>query len=171
MQSPLVNDDVWTRRGISLLWDADELNKLCEPKQIISLRRFRQLHAAGWSDVDSCMVNDALIVGGLESVIDALPPEEMTQWLEQHIYQALVSYQREVAYGGTEASLIFWITEHSRLYYQTSNDAWMWHCAGEHRKELIPLGRCLFNGVEPEVKAIENEKGIKKGLFLVRISC
>ena len=29
MQAPLVNDDLWTRRGISLLWDADELNKLC----------------------------------------------------------------------------------------------------------------------------------------------
>ena len=170
MQSPLINDDLWTRRGISLLWDADELNKLCQPHQVISLRRFRQLHDAGWDGVDSVMVNDALVVAGLESCVDALPPDAMTEWLEQNIYQSLVSFQREVAYGGTEASLVFWITEHSRLFYQTSSDAWMWHCAGEHRKQAISIGRCLFNGAEPEIKQIEDSKGAKQGLYLVRIT-
>ena len=108
MQSPLVNDDLWTRRGISLLWSADELNKLCLPSQVISLRQFRQLHSGGWPADDLMLVNDvALVVAGLEACIDALPPDDMTAWLEQEIYPTIVSYQREVADGGGQAALIF----------------------------------------------------------------
>lgn len=170
MQSPLVNDDLWNRRGISLLWDADELNKLCQPKQVISLRQFRQLHASDWNDVDSYMVNDALIVGGLESVIDALPPEDMTRWLEQNIYQSLVSYQREVAGGGDQAALILWMVEHSRLKHHISEDAWLWHCGGEHRNHQIPLSNCLFNGAQHDLKEIHDAKGNRLGLYHPRIS-
>ncbi len=45
MGTPL-KDDVWTRRGISLLWDDEQLAKLCSPQKVISLRHFFQLHAA-----------------------------------------------------------------------------------------------------------------------------
>jgi hypothetical protein len=43
MGPPLL-DDIWNRRGISLLWDADTLAGLCDPEEIISLRRFLRLH-------------------------------------------------------------------------------------------------------------------------------
>jgi len=93
MQSPLINDDLWTRRGISLLWDADELNKLCQPHQVISLRRLRQLHEAGWPEDELHLVKDtALVVAGLEACLDALPPEEATAWIEKHIYPINVSF-------------------------------------------------------------------------------
>jgi hypothetical protein len=45
MHPPLF-DDIWTRRGISLAWDADQLAKVCQPQQVVSLRRLFQLHAA-----------------------------------------------------------------------------------------------------------------------------
>jgi hypothetical protein len=171
MQAPLVNDDLWTRRGITLLWNAGELNKLCQPKQVISLRKFRQLHDAGWPEDELQLVDDeTLVVAGLEACIDALPPEEATAWLEETIYPAIVSYQREVADGGGQAALVFWLVEHKRLQYQTSNDCWLWHCGGEHRKQQIPLGRCLFNGAQQDVKEIHDLKGKQLGLYHPRIS-
>jgi len=171
MQSPLVNDDLWTRRGITLLWDADELNKLCQPKQVISLRRFRQLHESGWREGDLPLVNEvALVVAGLEACIDALPPDDMTAWLEQKIYPAIVGYQREVADGGNQAALIFWMVEHARLKHHVSEDAWLWHCGGEHRNHQIPLSHCLFNGAQHDLKEIHDAKGNRLGLYHPRIS-
>ena len=171
MQSPLVNDDLWNRRGITLLWDADELNKLCQPQQVVSLRRFRQLHAGGWQENDLPLVNDVvLVVAGVESCIDALPPEEATSWLEQRIYPAIVDYQREVADGGSQAALVFWIVEPDRLQFRTSEDAWHWHCGGEHKKQQIPLSHCLFNGAQHDLKEIHDTEGNKLGLYHPRIS-
>lgn len=171
MQSPLVNDDLWTRRGISLLWDADELNKLCQPQQVISLRQFRQLHAAGWPEDELHLVNDAaLVVAGLDACIDALPPEEATDWLEKHIYPINVSFQREVADGGGQAALVYWMVEHSRLKHNVSEDAWSWHCSGEHRNHQIPLSHCLFTGAQHDLKEIHDVKGNRLGLYHPRIS-
>jgi len=171
MNAPLVNDDLWTRRGISLLWDADELNKLCQPQQVISLRQLRQLYAAGWPEDDLPLVNEvALVVAGLEGCIDALPPEETTAWLESTIYPAIVDFQREVAGGGGQAALVFWIVEPDRLMYRTSEDAWHWHCSGEHKKHQIPLSHCLFNGAQHDLKEIHDAKGNRLGLYHPRIS-
>ena len=171
MQPPLVNDDLWTRRGNTLLWNAGELNKLCQPKQVISLRKFRQLNDAGWPEDNLPLVDDvALVVAGLEACIDALPPEEATVWLEEKIYPAIVSYQREVAGGGGQAALVFWLVEHNRLQYRTSDDSWFWHCAGEFKKQQIPLWRCLFTGAQEDLKEIHDLKGKRLGLYHPRIS-
>ena len=80
---PPLEDDIWTRRGISILWDAEMLSRLCQPKQVVSVRHFLQFHSAGWPEGDLPLVNDnVLVVAGLESCIDALPPEEAVDWLE-----------------------------------------------------------------------------------------
>jgi hypothetical protein len=47
---PLLSDDIWMRRGISMLWDAEALAAVCTPKQVVSLRQFLLLYAAGWPD-------------------------------------------------------------------------------------------------------------------------
>lgn len=171
MDKPLINDDLWKRRGISILWDADLLNSLCRSDQIISLRHFRDLHNDGWSDVDAAMVEEeSLVVAGLEGCIDALPPDEATEWLQDVVYRAMVSYQREVADGGTQASLILWFVDPRRLHYETSDDAWNFHCAGEYKGQQIPLGRCLFNGAAKDLKEIQDADGNKLGLYHPRIS-
>lgn len=171
MGTPL-QDDSWTRRGISILWDADSLNQLCKPTQVVSLRRLLGLHEAGWPDDDLPLVNDrALVVAGLEACIDALPPGEATAWLEGTMYPAIVSYQREVADGGSQAALVFWLVEHDRLQYRTSDDAYFWHCSGEHKNQQIGLSQCLFNGAQHDLRPIQ-ASGDKqpRGLFHPRIS-
>jgi hypothetical protein len=173
MGPPLL-DDNWLRRGISLLWDAESLTSFCSAQQVISVRGFLLLHAAGWSDVDLTLINEVcLVVGGLESAIDALPPEEAILWLEKTIYPAIMSYQECVAGGSTEASLIFWIADSKRIDYHTSDDTYYWHCGTEFKGQQIPLSRCLFNGAQDGLRRIvtgEKRADQGLGLFLLRIS-
>ena len=59
MGPPLL-DDIWMRRGISLLWDADSLAAVCTPRQVVSLRQFLVLNRAGWpeAEYEPLLVND-----------------------------------------------------------------------------------------------------------------
>lgn len=171
MQTPLVNDDLWTRRGITLLWDADELARLCPTERVISLRQFLQLYAGGWSQVQAHLVDDvALVVAGLDACLDALPPEEMADWLQEKLYAAVISFQREVARGANEAALVFWVVDHARLKHNVSDDAWYWLGTAGYRGSQIPLSHCLFNGAQHDLKEILDSKGTRQGLFHPRIS-
>ena len=49
---PPLTDDIWMRRGISILWDAEALATVCTPGQVVSLRQFLLLQAAGWPEAD-----------------------------------------------------------------------------------------------------------------------
>ncbi len=172
---PMLSDDIWMRRGISLLWDAESLAAVCTPKQVVSLRQFLALHAAGWreAEYEPLMVNDGktLVVAGLESAIDALPPDEAEVWLCEVVYQAMAGFQK--ALGSTEAALVLWIADAKRLDYHTSDDTHYWHCGTEYKGKQIPLSRCLFNGAQSDRQSIRG--GTKKpeagvGLYLQRIS-
>lgn len=172
---PQLSDDIWMRRGISLLWDAESLAAVCTPKQVVSLRQFLVLNEAGWPEAgyDPLMVNGgkALVVGGLETAIDALSPGEAEVWLCEVVYKAIVAFQQEV--GSTEAGLILWIADSKRLDHHTSDDTHYWHCGTEYRGQQIPLSRCLFNGAQGDRQSIRGnakkpDAGI--GLYLQRIS-
>jgi len=172
---PPLFDDTWTRRGISILWDAEQLDRLCKPSEVISVRQFIQLHNSGWPDDDLPLINDrTLVVAGLESCIDALKPGEAIEWLEETIYQTILSYQQDVADGGSQAALIFWLAEQRRLLYQTSDDTYYWYCSTEYKGEQVPLGQCLFNGAHHDLRPIHVVDQKKKehwvGLYHPRIS-
>ena len=155
MAGAVLHDDIWTRRGVSLLWDAEALAKLCASQQVVGLRRFLQLHALGWPEQQVPLVNDkALVVAGLESAIDALPPEDACEWLDKVVYEAIVGYQTEVASGGTEAAAVLWFTDFRRIEYRTSDDAYYWRCATEYKGQQIPISRCLFNGGQADARRI-----------------
>ena len=159
---PPLTDDIWMRRGISLLWDAECLAAVCTPKQVASLRQFLGLHAADWpeAEYEPLMVNDGktLVVAGLESAIDALPPDEAEVWLCEVVYKAMAGFQSAV--GSTEASLVLWIADAKRLDYHTSDDTHYWHCGTEYKGKQIPLSRCLFNGGQADRRSIH--VGVKK---------
>jgi hypothetical protein len=175
MAGAVLHDDIWTRRGISLLWDADSLSGICTPQQVVSLRRFLQLHTLGWPEAQVSLVNDkVLVVAGLESAIDALPPEAASEWLEQVVYKALTGFQREVAGGGSEAGIVLWFTDARRFEYRTSDDTYYWHCTTEYKGQQIPISRCLFNGGQSDARRIHvvDSKKVEHwvGLFHPRVS-
>ena len=166
--------DVWRRQGHAILWDAAELAALCDAKRPISLRQLLLLKASGWKDVDDYLLRGrALVVAGLEGALDALLPSETVDWLEQVIYPAVLSFQKAVASGGSEAALVFWFAESRRFSYRQAEQATYWQCSNAHGSVEIPLGRCLWNGSEPnsqEIRVKSDGTARSAGYYLQRIS-
>ena len=173
--NPDLHDNNWMHGGISLLWDSEALNRLCPANAVRSLREFLQLAQAGWpEDALKLIKRRALVVAGLEAGLDTLPPEQDMEWFEKTVYPAILDFQEEVADGGREAALIFWLADGKRISHKASENTYHWCCSGEHRRESIPIGRCIWNGAEGSVRRIVTLDAEKKemwaGLFLQRIS-
>jgi hypothetical protein len=173
--SPDLLDKTWMSCGISLLWDAEALNEIITPEYVRSLREFLRLHQAGWPDDALKLINNrVLVIAGLEAAMDTLNPQEAVDWLEQNIYPAVRDFQDNVADGGGEAALIFWFADANRIWHRAADNTHHWHCSGEHQRQSIPIGRCIWNGAESSVRKIVAVALDKKhrhiGLFLRRIS-
>lgn len=172
---PDLHDNNWTRCGISLLWNADALNQICPADTVRSLREFLRLYRVGWPEDALKLANRrAMVIAGLEAAMDTLDPENAILWLEKTVYPAILDFQEEVADGGGEAALIFWLADGTRVFYHPSDNTYNWFCSGEHRKQSIPIGRCIWNGAEGSVRRIIVTNSEKKpthvGLFQQRIS-
>ena len=174
MKNSPIEIDTWKRQGHSILWDVPGLASFYKPDQAVSLRLFARLYASGWKGVDALLVRDrALVVAGLEGSLDALDPKSAIEWLDHEIYPAITSFQKEVAYGGSEAALIFWFADQRRFEYRQAEQAAYWKCSAAHGKHEIPIGRCLWNGSEPNSQEIrEKTTGQARfaGYYLQRIS-
>ena len=174
MKNSPIEIDTWKRQGHSILWDVPGLASFCKPDQAISLRQFVRLYASGWNGVDALLVRDrALVVAGLEGSLDTLDPNAAIDWLDQHIYPAVTSFQKEVAFGGSEAALIFWFADQRRFEYRQAEQAAYWKCSAAHGKHEIPIGRCLWNGSEPNSQEIREKTATPArfaGYYLQRIS-
>ena len=173
--NPDLHDNTWMRCGTSLLWDAQALNRVCSPEAVRSLRELLRLHQAGWpEDTLKLIQNRTFVVAGLEAAMDTLHPEEAVEWLEKTVYPAVLDFQEKVADGGREAALILWLADRNRVFHKASENTYHWHCAGEHRQQSVPLGRCIWNGAEGSVRRIAATDAQKNthhiGLFLQRIS-
>lgn len=173
--SPNLLDNVWMQRGTSLLWDAEALNRIGSAESVRSLREFLCLRQAGWQEDALKLINNrTLVVAGLESAMDTLHPDHAVEWLENMVYPAVRDFQENVADGGSEAALIFWLADRNRVFHLPAENTYHWRCSGEHRSHSIPLGRCIWNGAEGSVRRIITVTAEKKeswaGLFHPRIS-
>lgn len=170
--NPPLTDDVWTRRGVNVLWDGEALARLGAATRAVSLRRFFELGAAGWPEAETPLVNDAaLLVAGLDAAIDALEPEEADDWLSQTVYPRIHGFQN--AFDG-QCALIFWMADPGRWRENSGEGTFDWHLGGKHKGQLLPLGRCLWDGAYVGVRRIEETPAGGKprwiGLYLPRIS-
>ena len=174
MKNSPIEIDTWKRQGHSILWDVAGLTSFCKTGQAVSLRQFARLHASGWNGVDALLVRDrALVVAGREGSLDTLDPKSAIAWLDHDIYPAVTSFQKEVAFGGSEAALIFWFADQRRFEYRQAEQAAYWKCSGAHGRQEIPIGRYLWNGSEPNSQEIrEKTAGPARfaGYYLQRIS-
>lgn len=160
MDTPLY-DDKWKRTGVSLLWDAESLVQVATHKQVISLHKFVRMAETGWPEELPCLNGDVIVVGGLDACIDVFSPVDAVAWLEQRLYYIILSFQQEYE---NQAALIFWMPDGlNRLDYKNSDDIYNWICAGEHRNQLIPLSRGLWNGAAQDARRIIAINGSRKG--------
>jgi hypothetical protein len=170
-----LRDNSWMQCGSSLLWDATALNLICPSDSVCSLREFLRLHQSDWTEADLKLINGrVLVVAGLDAALDSLDADNAVEWLENTVYAAILGFQEQVADGGREAALIFWLADGRRVFHQAAESTYHWHCSGEHRRKSIPIGRCIWNGAESSARRIVRSGADKKethvGLFLQRIS-
>jgi hypothetical protein len=171
---PMLTDDVWKRRGVSLLWDAENLATVCRPTEVVSLRQFLQLHRAQAAEdaYEPLLVNDGqtMVVAGLEAAIDALEPEAAEAWLCEVVYPAILEFQQTI--GSTEGALVLWLADARRLRHESSDDTHYWYCATAYQGRELPLSRCLFNGAHTDrqyIRAVRNRPE-HAGLYMQRVS-
>lgn len=170
MPPPLL-DDTWTTCGVSALWEAVGLHRLAGRSRTVSVREFLRLHAAGWPEDAAALSERALVVAGLEAVLDALEPAAAQDWMLGTFYRAVHDYQDVggPGDGGREAALIVWLADGKRMVRKMTG-GYEWHCAIRSHGKL-PLGNLLFNGAESSVREIRivgaNEGA---GLYCDRIS-
>lgn len=163
-----LTDDVWKRRGISILWDGDTLTEINAASKVISLRRFFELYEANWPEEDMPFINnDAVMVAGLDVMIDALEPEDAIDWLEQQVYNKIQSFQSQFQ---NDCALIFWMADKNRWKENAGENSYDWYLGGKFRNQLFPIGRCIWNGAQNGVRRIETKPGQWLGLYLPRIS-
>lgn len=170
-----LNDSVlWTKRGVSVIWDAPELNKLGTMAKALSLRQWFRWQTEGWPEREAYFTGKdgrAIIVAGLDAALDSMSPETATEWMQSKLLAAIREFQAEVAGGGQEAALIFWMVHRKRFQYRTAADAVIWKSFGGGE---IPISHCIWNGAQADIARIvplghaDQEHGI--GFFLQRVS-
>lgn len=174
---PPLEIDTWKRRGHTILWDAGSLAALCRSEQAITLRRFLRLHAAGWpaAEIDSLLVKDrALVVAGLDAALDAQEPDAALEWLEKSVYPAVISFEKNVAAGASEAALIFWFADGKRFKFNLSELVAYWECSLAFGSRKIPLTRGLWNGSSSSMQEVREKADGKPsnhvGYYVQKIS-
>lgn len=171
----VISGNTWMRKGISLLWDSEELRKMTEIGQIQSVRQFLTNYQTEWPEELLSADGYAMVVAGLETILDLMDPENLNEWLEKVFYDALLSFQQ--AYEG-QCGLIFWLPEgQKRIIHNITDGLFYWKLSGEYYGETIPLSRCLWNGAATDAKLITRNSAVYDvtnrdciGLFHPRIS-
>jgi len=169
--NPALLDNTWTTCGVSALWEAAGLHKLAGRSRTVSVREFLRLHAAGWPEDAEALSERALVVAGLEAVLDALEPAAAQDWMLGTFYKAVHEYcdVGGPGDGGREAALIVWLADGNRVVRKLTG-GYDWHCAIRSHGKL-PLGNLLFNGAESSVREIRIDGASDSaGLYCDRIS-
>lgn len=171
----VLHGDVWKRRGLGLLWDAKTMSALAQPHQVISIRQFFAMVGKWLGDLP-CNDGRALVVAGLEGVLDIMKPADAQSWLEHDFSPAILAFQDKY---GLEAALVFWLpTGKNRFRMNPATEAYSWLCSAPHGNQKLELGRILWAGAEGDVKRILDPESINQdadgpawiGLNLSRLS-
>jgi hypothetical protein len=170
-----IDDDVWKRRGFTILWSPSALGDLCQDtSEIISLRVLFNFQTS-WPDDLPSSGGNATVVTGLEGCIDRIAPDTADVWLENQLRPLMRRYQSQY----DDAALIFWMpTGEKRIEEVTVDDSFSWRCAPPFQKELFPISRAVFGGAHRDAGKIvrweSDARGHRTptwiGIHLARIS-
>src|SRR5690606_24843406 len=117
----------------------------------LSLRQWFRWQAEGWPERDEYYTGKderAIVVAGLDAALDSMSPDDATEWMQSKLLGAVREFQAEVAGGGQEAALIFWMVNRKRFEYQRAEDAVIWKAGPGYRGQTIPISHCIWNGAQ-----------------------
>jgi hypothetical protein len=168
--SPLLAD-IWTRRGLSLLWGAPALTKAA-PQEIVSLRKLFVLAEEGFHDPLPSNGGKLLIATGLEGALDALSPDDAEAWTIDRIRPVLEHFQE--AWQG-DGALAFWLPSgEARIVSRPVSAAYDWHLPTGHGGRTLPLSQLIFAGAADGLQQIMDDSAGPAiawiGLYHPRIS-
>jgi hypothetical protein len=147
----VVSDQSWSRRGLSLLWGAEALSRIAQPDQVVSVRQLFALSRA-WPEDLPAVDGNAVVVAGVDGCLDALGPEDATQWLEEDFRRIVVGFQDRYE---NQAALILWIPDgRRRIAMPRATEEYEWHCSGSDLGKTVPVGRCLWAGADSDTRRI-----------------
>lgn len=165
--NPILLDDVWQRKGISVIWDNPMLAKLAKDNRAISLREFFSYYGNSWPDGDMPFINNnLLLVAGLDAALDILEARNAEEWVTQEVYKRIHDFQN---WAEGQYALVFWMSKKNRWKEHLENNRYTWLCDGKDRGKEIELGSGIWNGAQLSVRRIESDNQWI-GLFLDRIS-
>lgn len=149
----VLSDLSWTRRGLTLLWGAEGLDRIAKPSQVLSIRQFFAV-SRNWPEDLPAAGGDAVVVAGIEGCLDALTPDDATQWLEWDLRKLLLAFQDRYE---NQAALVLWIPGgRKRIAMPRATELYEWHCTGAFSGTSLPLGRCLWAGADSDVRRVVN---------------
>lgn len=135
-----------------MLWDPDTLSDLVDPHKVISIRQLFAM-AEAWPDELPAANGDAIVVAGVEGVLDILSGHDAEQWLLTDFRSVIMSFQ---THYDSSACLVLWMPSgRSRISMQGSSEQYFYTHAQSQTKE-IHIGRLLWSGVESEIERIMN---------------
>jgi hypothetical protein len=165
--NPILQDTVWLRKGISVLWDNKVLTEMITNGNAISLREFFSLYEQNWPDNEIPLIDEnLLLVAGLDAALDSLSAEDSEEWVNQEVYRCIYDFQ---SWSEGEYALVLWMTDQHRWKEQVSENRYTWICDGKDKGKEIDLGSGIWNGAQKSIQRIEVE-GRCIGLYLERIS-
>lgn len=163
--------DIWTRRGLSLLWGASALAQ-ASSQDVVPLRRLFLMAEGGFADPLPSNNGRLLIATGLEGALDALAPEDAEAWTKDSIRPVLERFQD--AWGGNGA-LAFWLPSgEARIVSHPTTAAYDWRLPIGHGAKTLPLSELIFSGADDDLQPIlDGQAGASAnwiGLYHPRVS-
>jgi hypothetical protein len=176
--NPPLTDNIWQRKGVSVIWDVDALASLGPLSEAISLRDFFLWDADGWSKTSPNAKfsgnGSRMIVAGLEAALDAMNPEDAMEWMSERLLPVISRCCDAVFSGAHQGALIFWMVVPQRFRVGLLDSTVYWRCDGEHRDEEIKFSHGLWNGAYKDVQRIApagcGNPDLGIGFYLQRIS-
>jgi hypothetical protein len=142
----------WSRRGFTLLWDAETLAEIVDPAEVVSIRQMFAM-VDRWPDELPAAGGDAVVVAGVEGCLDVLSGPEAERWLVEDLRRAIMSFQTHYEGG---AGLVFWLPSgRSRIVMRGASEEYHY----KHRNSGdsgLHIGRLLWSGAENEIERIMN---------------
>ena len=163
-----ISNDVWKRKGSSVIFDQQSLAPFISSDAMISLRVFLQWQ--GRLPPDPPVPDRTILISGLETVLETLHPEEANDFLIRRIRPLIIDIQNR----WTNTGVVFGFSTHPKAFEETSlNEEVLFK---RRDKKNVRLSDGLWDGsatvnmkrVVTDDTQANNEKTV--GYYVARIS-
>jgi len=163
-----ISSSVWHRKGSCVVFDKKSLGGLIAAEAIISLRQ-----ALSWSKGIPALPpvdGRTILVAGLETILEVVPPQDAEDFLTQRIRPILISLQNQ----WTDCGVVFGFSSHARAFEETPFDEEV--LFRRRDRKTVQLSRALWDGSTAlNMRRIVRDGGkpgeeIVVGYYVARIS-